>query len=70
MPLLCGGNSVELLNPDTLIMSDRMRDLSGFDFAVLKFTTETNVREVLDMYLSDKKPQGSLTRGLYYRGAQ
>lgn len=70
MPLLCGGNSVELLNPDTLIMSDRMRDLSGFDFAVLRFTTERELKSVLDMYLHDGKPSGSLTRGLYYRGAE
>lgn len=70
MPLLCGGNSVELLNPDTLIMSDRMRDLRGFDFAVLRFTTERELKSVYDMYTSGGKPSGSLTRGLYYRGAE
>ena len=70
MPILCGGNSVELLNPDTLIMSDRQSALSMFDFAVLKFTTETELAPVLDMYLNNKKPSGSLTRGLYFRGAE
>ncbi|MGN1422499.1 MAG: U32 family peptidase [Oscillospiraceae bacterium] len=70
MPILCGGNSVELLNPDTLIMSDRQSALSAFDFAVLKFTTETELAPVLDMYLNNKKPSGSLTRGLYFRGAE
>ena len=25
---------------------------------------------VLDMYLNNKKPEGSLTRGLYFRGAE
>lgn len=69
MPVLCGGNYVELLNPDLLIMSDRQRALSQFDFALLKFTTETQLAPVLDMYLHDKKPSGSLTRGLYFRGA-
>lgn len=70
MPILCGGNSVELLNPDMLIMSDRQRALSQFDFAVLRFTTETELAPVLDMYLNNKKPVGSLTRGLYFRGAE
>ncbi len=70
MPLLCGGNSVELLNPDTLIMSDRMRDLRGFDFAVLRFTNESGLKSVYDMYAGGGKPSGSLTRGLYYRGAE
>ena len=70
MPLLCGGNSVELLNPDTLIMSDRMRDLRGFDFAVLRFTNESGLKSVYDMYAGGGKPAGSLTRGLYYRGAE
>ncbi len=70
MPVLCGGNYVELLNPDMLIMSDRQRTLSQFDFALLKFTTEAEIAPVLDMYLNDKKPSGSLTRGLYFRGAE
>ncbi|MBQ4166426.1 MAG: U32 family peptidase [Oscillospiraceae bacterium] len=70
MPVLCGGNYVELLNPDLLIMSDRQRAMAQFDFALLKFTTETQLKPVLDMYLSDKKPSGSLTRGLYFRGAE
>ncbi len=70
MPILCGGNSVELLNPDLLIMSDRQRALSQFDFALLRFTTETQLAPVLDMYRNNKKPDGSLTRGLYFRGAE
>ncbi|MGN0687044.1 MAG: U32 family peptidase [Oscillospiraceae bacterium] len=70
MPVLCGGNYVELLNPDVLIMSDRQRALSQFDFALLKFTDENELKPVLDMYLNNGKPQGSLTRGLYFRGAE
>ncbi len=70
MPILCGGNSVELLNPDVLIMSDRQRALSQFDFALLRFTTEQQLAPVLDMYKNNKKPDGSLTRGLYFRGAE
>lgn len=70
LPVLCGGNSVEILNPDMLIMSDRMNALEPFDFAVLKFTTEQEIKPVLDMYLSNRKPSGALTRGLYFRGAE
>ncbi|MBE6901891.1 MAG: U32 family peptidase [Ruminococcaceae bacterium] len=70
MPVLCGGNYVELLNPDLLIMSDRQRAMAQFDFALLKFTDETELAPVLDMYLNNKKPEGSLTRGLYFRGAE
>lgn len=70
MPVLCGGNSVELLNPDTLVLSDRQQTLAAFDFAVLKFTTETELEPVLKMYLNNSKPQGKLTRGLYFRGAE
>lgn len=70
IPVLCGGNSVELLNPDTLILSDKPETLQKFDFAVLKFTTETNVGEILRLYKEQKKPLGKLTRGLYFRGAE
>lgn len=70
MPVLCGGNSVELLNPDLLIMSDRRAALEPFDFAVLKFTDEQELKPVLDMYLNGRKPSGALTRGLYFRGAE
>lgn len=70
MPVLCGGNTVELLNPDTLILSDRQNTLAQFDFAVLKFTTETELAPILKMYQTNGKPQGSLTRGLYFRGAE
>lgn len=70
IPVLCGGNCVELLNPDTLILSDKTETLKKFDFAVLKFTTESNVGDVLKMYKSGVKPEGKFTRGLYFRGAE
>ncbi len=70
IPVLCGGNSAELLNPDTLILSDRPQTLDAFDFAVLKFTDESDVGAVLDMYKNSRKPSGRLTRGLYFRGAE
>lgn len=70
IPILCGGNCVELLNPDILVMSDKQDILRKFNFAVLKFTTETNVGEVLKMYQNGEKPAGNITRGLYFRGAE
>ena len=69
IPVQCGGNSVELLNPDVLVMSDKREILEKFDFAVLKFTDEAELAPILEMYKNGKKPEGKLTRGLYFRGA-
>lgn len=69
IPVHCGGNSVELLNPDVLVMSDKKEILEKFDFAVLKFTDETELEPILEMYKNGRKPEGKLTRGLYFRGA-
>ena len=68
--IMCGGNCVELLNPDTLILSDKPDILRKFDFVVLKFTTETDVGAVLRMYKGSEKCERKLTRGLYFRGAE
>ncbi len=70
LPVLCGGNCVELLNPDTLILSDKQSVLKQFDFAVLKFTVEDDIKPIYDMYKRGAKPEGKLTRGLYFRGAE
>lgn len=70
LPVLCGGNSVELLNPEILVLSDKQQVLRQFDFAVLKFTTESEIAPVLDMYKNKVKPNGRFTRGLYFRGAE
>ncbi len=68
--VMCQGNCVEILNPDVLILSDKQEELSGFDFAVLKFTDEKEIAPVLEMYKTNGKPSGKLTRGLYFRGAE
>lgn len=65
----CGGNCVELLNPDVLVMSDKREILGKFDFCVLKFTDETELKPIFEMYKNGRKPSGKLTRGLYFRGA-
>lgn len=70
IPVLCNGNCVELLNPDTLILSDKQNILKQFDFAVLKFTVEDDIKPIYDMYRNNGKPEGRLTRGLYFRGAE
>lgn len=66
---LCS-NTVELLNPDTLVLSDRLADFAGMDFFTLKFTHETDISAVAQMYEGSGKPDGKLTRGLYYRGVE
>lgn len=67
--VLCGGNCVELLNPDVLWLGDKGDVLRGFDFAVMKFTDESDLAEILELYRRGGKPEGKLTRGLYFRGA-
>ena len=69
LSVICS-NTVEILNPDTLVLSDKLDDFSGFDFLTLKFTDEADVNAVARMYLTNAKPQGKLTRGLYYRGTE
>ena len=72
LPVLCGGNSVELLNPDVLILSDKREIMQCFDFCILKFTTESasEVETIYNMYTKNGKPKNKLTRGLYFRGAE
>lgn len=69
MQLLCG-NTVEVLNPDLLILSDKLNELDFLDFIVLRFTTEHNTDSIFRLYESGRKPEGKLTRGLYYRGVE
>ena len=69
LSVICN-NAVEILNPDTLVLSDKLDDFSAFDFLILKFTDEKDVNSIAEMYLTNRKPQGKLTRGLYYRGTE
>lgn len=69
LSVICS-NTVEILNPDTLVLSDRLDDFREFDFLTLRFTDETDTDEIACMYLTNRKPQGKLTRGLYYRGTE
>ncbi|MCR4779462.1 MAG: U32 family peptidase [Ruminiclostridium sp.] len=68
--VLCSEDSVEILNSDTLVLSDKLGDF-GTDFAVLRFTYETDIRRVINAYVNGERPDsGRFTRGLYYRGVQ
>ena len=63
-------NTVELLNPDTLNIADKLSDFSSVDFFLLKFTVEKDIIRITDRFISGSKPTGEFTRGLYYRGVE
>lgn len=63
-------NTVELLNPDTLNIADKLNDFPTADFFLLKFTVEKDIIAVTDTFQSGEKPTGNFTRGLYYRGVE
>ena len=70
LELLCSENSVEVLNSDVLMLSDRLGDFRT-DFAVLRFTYENTVRHTVGLYSQNKSSDvKKFTRGLYYRGVQ
>lgn len=68
IPVLCGRRSVELLNPDPLILSDKPEVLRKFDFAVFNFTDENNLEEIVKMYENCVSPNGKFTRGMTFDG--
>ncbi len=70
IPVLCRKNSVELLNPDTLVLSDKKSALAGFDFIIFRFTDERELSAVLDMYRVGARPESGFTRGLYFKGSE
>lgn len=63
-------NTVELLNPDTLNIADKLADFPSADFFLLKFTVEKDIIGVTDRFINGEKPTGDFTRGLYYRGVE
>lgn len=79
-PIQCDGDASEVLNSVPLYLADRMREIRGQDFGVLRFTVENSVEieEIFRNYLGlqtvektkrDKNNQ-PFTRGLYYRGIE
>ena len=67
--IACRGTESELLNCLPISLSDKLSELSGFDFLTLYFTTETSAEalNVINSYKSGVSLQGDFTRGLYYR---
>ena len=79
-PVMCDGDASEVLNSVPLYLADRMREVRGQDFGVLRFTVENSVEieEIFRNYLGLRaventkrdKEQQPFTRGLYYRGIE
>lgn len=63
-------NTVELLNPDTLNIGDKLHDFPTADFFLLKFTVEKDITGITDRFREGAKPTDNFTRGLYYRGVE
>lgn len=65
----CAWGCSEILNPVPLFMGDRMEELSGLDFGVLRFTQETALEceKIVKLYQEGGKAQGAFTRGLLYK---
>ena len=69
-PVQCDYGCSEVLNAVPLTMSDRISDISGMNFGILRFTVENSVEieETFQQFLYQKAPLGHYTRGLYEKG--
>ena len=75
-PVRCYGACSEVLNSLPLSLSDRLRDVRNIDFGLLRFTTESTgeAERILGLFRAAQngeahaEPEGTYTRGLYYRG--
>jgi putative protease len=65
-PVVCSKDYAEILNADRLCMLDRLGEIHGISYGVVYLSDEdaASTRAAL----SRRKPQGNITRGLYYRG--
>jgi len=64
-PVICSKDYTEILNPDILCMTDKQLPESiSFGLVMLTDENEEQTRRIL----SGERPDGTLTRGLYYRG--
>lgn len=68
LPVVCTKDYAEVLNADKLCMTDRSDELRNISFGVVYLSDETD--DEIRAALSGHKPQGTITRGLYYRGIQ
>ena len=73
-PLICDGNTTQLLNSVELNIADKMQDFITADFIVLYFSVENYVDKVniFNEFSGENRKnirkKGEFTRGLYYRG--
>lgn len=71
LDIICSENTAEILNGDVLYLADKLDNFKNADFAVLKFTTETNVNDIISSYANKEAAKISkFTRGLYFRGIE
>lgn len=68
LPVVCSRFYKEILNPDVLYMLDRTDELKNITFGLV-FLNDENAQQTKNV-LSCVKPDGKITRGLYYRGIQ
>ena len=68
LPVVCTRDYAEILNSDRLCMLDRLDEIHNISFGVIYLSDED--ADGTRSALSGRKPQGNITRGLYYRGIQ
>ena len=66
LPVVCNKDSKEILNPDILYMQDRLDEIKNISCGLIILHDE-DAKQTADV-LSGRKPDGNITRGLYYRG--
>lgn len=67
--VICSENTSEILNSNVLYLADKMNFFDKATFAVLKYTVESSVDEIVSAYInSEPCENNNFTRGLYFRG--
>ena len=71
-PIRCRNGYSELLNSKVIWLADRKDEMTGLDFEVLYFTTESadRVDAVIAAYEASAGPDIEHTRGLYFKGVE
>ncbi|MDR1754624.1 MAG: U32 family peptidase [Eubacterium sp.] len=68
--LTCDGICAEILNPDILWLGDKIDSFDGFDFMILSFTDESEIKKITESYKKNASVDGKFTRGLYFRSVE
>lgn len=68
-PLVCSYDTVEILNSLPLCIDDKIKEIKGIEFTVLRFSVENHVENVekLKSFHNPKNNKIGTTKGLYYR---